>query len=292
MSIVTVKDLFTPVPQGWGVGAFNVNGLDDVLSITQAAEELDSPVILQVSESVARHVGVELVANVCRTAAKAVRVPVAIHLDHCHSADLAVNAMRHGFTSVMIDGSQLPFDGNVALTKQVVEIARHFGVSVEAELGLLGGREDDLVVESETLTNPEEAARFVELTGIDVFAPAIGTAHGFYKGEPKLDYDRLQQIRALVDIPMALHGGTGLTPEQLTELMRWGMAKINVGTELKFVYIEAMRKRLHDRPEEFEPRLVSVDAREAVKTTVKDRIRWFKSDGKASELSAAGGAGR
>lgn len=288
MSLVTLKDLFTPAPDGWGVGAFNVNGLDDALAITQAAEELDSPVIVQVSQSVARHIGVELVAAVCRTAAEAVRVPVVLHLDHCHSVELAVQAMRFGFTSVMIDGSQLPFEENVALTQKVVEFAKHFGVSVEAELGQLGGREDDLVSEDETLTNPEEAAKFVELTGIDVFAPAIGTAHGFYTGEPKLDYERLARIREVVSIPMALHGGTGLTPDQLTKLMGLGMAKINVGTELKFVYVEAMKKRLQEHPEEWEPRALSIDGRKAVTAAVKEKIGWFGSAGKADQIGRTG----
>lgn len=282
MSLATVKQLATPLPQGWGIGAFNANSVDDVRSITEAAAELDSPVIIQISQSVAGHIGVPTIAAACRIAAEAVDIPVAVHLDHCHTVELAVEAMRHGFTSVMIDGSHLPFDENVALTKQVVDIAKHFGVSVEAELGMLSGIEDDLVSENEALTDPEEAARFVELTGIDVFAPAIGTAHGFYKGEPKLDFERLEKIKALVDLPMALHGGTGLSDEQYAKLISLGMVKINVGTELKYRYVQAIKQRLESHPDEWEPRALSKDAREAVKEAVKEKIRIFKSDGKAS----------
>lgn len=282
MALVTIKELMTPLPKGWAVGAFNINDLDDVKAIIQAAEEKRSPVILQVSEGVAKHVGVELVANICCTAAKAASVPVAVHLDHCHSMELAIECMRYGFSSVMIDGSKLPFEENVALTKKVVEVARYFNVSVEAELGLVGGKEDDLVNDDSVLTKPSEAKRFVEETGVDVFSPAIGTIHGLYKGEPKLDIARLKEIASLIDMPIALHGGSGLTPQQFQDCMDNGVTKINVGTDLKYAAVSAMRDYVLAHPEEVEPRNISTAIRNSVAKVTMEKLSWFGSTGKAN----------
>jgi ketose-bisphosphate aldolase len=281
VGLVTTKELLSSCSRDWAVGAFNINNLDDIQAVINAGEELQSPVILQVSEGVAKHIGVELVAAICCTAGNIASIPVAVHLDHCHSASLAIQCMRHGFTSVMIDGSSLPFEENVALTKQVVEVARLFGASVEGELGRVGGTEDDLVVDDASLTVPEEAARFVELTGIDVLAPSIGTLHGTYKAKPHLDFERLQTISERVPVPLALHGGSGLTEEQFKECIRHGIAKINIGTDIKKVQIAATRHYLENNPNKAEPRPLSKTIQVAVSETVKEKIRLFGSMDKA-----------
>lgn len=282
MALVSNKEILQYCDHEWAVGAFNINNLDDVQAVVHAAEELNSPVILQVSEGVAKHFGIEMVAAICCTAGAKASVPVAVHLDHCRSAALAVEAMRHGFTSVMIDGSALPFAENTALTKQVVEIARLCGVSVEGELGKVGGTEDDLVVDEGSLTDPEEAARFVELTGIDVLAPAIGTAHGVYKSAPQLDLPRLAAIAAKVSVPLALHGGTGLSDEQFRGCIKGGIAKINIGTEVKQVQMAAARRYLEESGVKAEPRPLSKAVQAAVLEAVKEKMRLFGSAGQAS----------
>lgn len=283
MALVTVKEILENVSPGWAVGAFNVHNLDDARAVVEAAEELKSPVIMMASQSALNYAGVAYAGSLFRQAAQSVSVPVAVQLDHGQSFELAVQCMRHGFSGVMFDGSHLPLEENIALTKKVVEVARIFGVSVEGELGVLGGKEDDLVVDEEdsALTDPKEAVRFVEETGIDVFAPSIGTAHGFYKEAPRLDFARLQEIRAAVKVPIAMHGSSGLSEDVIKRAIEDGVTKINIGTDLKAVYTGSMREFLHEFPEEHEPRKVFAHARAALQDVVKEKIRLLGSNGKA-----------
>ncbi|MGI6149982.1 MAG: class II fructose-bisphosphate aldolase [Firmicutes bacterium] len=275
MALVTAKELLLSRPPGQAVGAFNVHNMEDVQGVVWAAEELGTPVIVMASESALKYAGVPYIAQLVRTAAEAVSIPIALQLDHGSSFEIAKACIECGFTSVMIDGSRLPFAENAALTRQVVELAHAHGVSVEAELGRVGGKEDDLEVAAQDafLTNPDEAVEFVRQTGIDVLAPAIGTVHGLYKGEPKLDFARLREIARRVDVPLVLHGGSDLPVDALQEAIRCGIAKVNIGTDLKYAVTNGVRAYLKENPEEYEPRKVFAAGREAAKQLVMEKLR-------------------
>ena len=275
MALVTAKELLLSRPPGQAVGAFNVHNMEDVQGVVWAAEELGTPVIVMASESALKYAGVPYIGQLVRTAAEAVSIPIALQLDHGSSFEIAKACIECGFTSVMIDGSRLPFAENAALTRQVVELAHAHGVSVEAELGRVGGKEDDLEVAAQDafLTNPDEAVEFVRQTGIDVLAPAIGTVHGLYKGEPKLDFARLREIARRVDVPLVLHGGSDLPVDALQEAIRCGIAKVNIGTDLKYAVTNGVRAYLKENPEEYEPRKVFAAGREAAKQLVMEKLR-------------------
>ena len=207
----------------YGVGAFNVNNMEIVQAIIEAAEETNSPVILQASQGGIKYAGIEYIAALGKVAAEKAKVPVALHLDHGTDFNQIMLCIRHGFTSVMIDGSRFELEDNINITKKVVEVAHAVGVSVEAELGKIGGTEDHISVsEAEaTFTDPDEAVRFVEETNVDSLAIAVGTAHGVYKGEPKLDFDRIKIIKERVNIPLVLHGSSGVPSEAIKGCIPW-----------------------------------------------------------------------
>ncbi|NLV91952.1 MAG: class II fructose-bisphosphate aldolase [Firmicutes bacterium] len=289
MPLVTVKELLTPQPQGWAIGAFNVHNLEDVQAVVWAAEALKAPVILQASQSALTHADPAYISGIVHAAAKLTDLPIALQLDHGRSYALALDCMRKGFTSVMIDGSALPYEENVALTRRVVEAARHYGVSVEGELGIVGGKEDDISVREDqaVLTDPEQARDFIERTGIDIFAPAIGTAHGLYKGTPRIDFDRLQAIRSQVDVPLVLHGGSDLPESVIKRVIALGVTKINVGTDLKYAITDGIKEFIKANPEEFEPRKVFGAARAKGQQLVTEKIKLFGSEGKAQIIAAS-----
>jgi len=212
-----------------------------------------------------------------------VDIPIALHLDHATSYQQVVECIRAGYTSVMIDGSKLPYDENVALTRKVVELAHYAGVSVEAELGKVGGTEDDLTVDEReaTFTVPEEAVKFIEDTGVDYLAIAIGTAHGVYKWEPKLDLERLKKIRSMVSVPLVLHGASGVPDDGLRDAIACGINKINLATDLKIPMARAIRDIFMVDPDEDDPRKYLGAAREAVEAVVRDKIRVIGCNGKA-----------
>ncbi|HHY10305.1 MAG TPA: class II fructose-bisphosphate aldolase [Firmicutes bacterium] len=286
MALVTVKEILTPKPAGWAVGAFNVHNLEDVQAVVWAAEKLEAPVIIQVSESALKYAGAAYISKIVQVAAGEAAVPIALQLDHGKSFELALKCMKLGFTSVMIDGSHLPFFENAALTKKVVAAARDYGVSVEGELGRVGGKEDDLDLAAGDayLTEPNKAAQFVAETGIDLLAPAIGTLHGLYPGEPKIDFARLREIRKLVEVPLVLHGGSDLPRAIIEEVISSGVEKINVGTDLKYAVTNGIREFLERNPEEFEPRKVFGAARLKAEELVSKKIKLFKSVGMAKRV--------
>ncbi len=281
MALVTAKEILTPRPRGWAVGAFNVHNLEDTQAVVWAAEKLQTPVIIQVSENALNYAGAPYISRIVQVAAGQAAVPVALQLDHAKSFEVALQCMRLGFTSVMIDGSHLPFAENVALTKKVVEAAKDFGVSVEGELGMVGGKEGDPLDSQDYLTDPEQALEFVHTTGIDLFAPAIGTQHGRYPGEPNIDYERLERIRDLVPIPLALHGGSDLPTEVIIRLIDCGVEKINVGTDLKIAITSGLREFLQAHPSEHEPRRVFAAARARAQEVVMEKMRLLGMVGKA-----------
>ena len=213
MSLVTLKEILAGTRENqYAVGAFNFSCPEDAEGIIMAGVEKNAPVILMVSMNALKYNGLKATVGMIKGMAEAVDIPVCLHLDHATDYDLIKECIREGFTSVMIDASKKPYEENIADTRMIVEYAKEYGCSVEAELGMLGGREENVVVEeaSAAMTNPEDVPRFVEETGIDALAVAIGTAHGFYKAEPKLDFERLEQIVKLTDCPLVLHGGTGV----------------------------------------------------------------------------------
>jgi len=284
MSFVPVDVLLKDAAAGgYAVGAFNCNNMEIVQAIARAAEAEKSPVIMQASQGAIKYAGIGFIVAMAREAAESVSVPVALHLDHGIGFDQIMWCIRSGFSSVMIDGSKLPLEENIAITKRVIACAAPLGISVEAELGKIGGTEDDVsVTEREAmLTDPSEVKYFVESTGVGSLAPAVGTAHGRYKGIPKLDFDRLAKIRSLVDIPIVLHGSSGVPDDQITEAIKLGVRKVNIDTNIREAFVEAARKIIMADPNEIDPRKILGPARDAAVEIIREKIRLFGSSGKA-----------
>jgi fructose-bisphosphate aldolase class II len=268
---------------GYAVGAFNCNNMEIVQAIIEAAEAEQAPVILQASQGAIKYAGLNYIMAMARTAAENASVPVAMHLDHGTSFEQVMQCIRYGFTSVMIDGSKYPLEENIALTKKVLDVARAVGVSVEAELGKIGGTEDDITVSEKeaSMTDPEEARYFVEQTKVDALAIAIGTAHGQYKGEPKLDFARLQRVRELVDVPIVLHGSSGVPDEAVKKAISLGVRKVNIDTNIREAFVGGIRESLAHNPKEIDPRKILAPAKKAMVSIVREKISLFGSSGKA-----------
>ncbi len=267
--------------EGYAVGAFNVENMEMVQAVVAAAEELRAPVILQTTPSTVRYGGLEYYYAMAAAAAKKAAVPVAIHLDHGESFDLAMQALRVGYTSIMIDGSHHSFEDNIAVTRSVQDACAPSAVSVEAELGMVGGKEDDLESSGDVYTNPQQAAEFAARTGVGSLAVGIGTAHGVYQGTPVLDVNRLSEIRAAVSIPLVLHGASGLSDESVQECIRRGICKVNFATELRIAYSDAVKAVLQEKPNTFDPKVYSKAGREAVQKLVMGRMKVCGCAGKA-----------
>ena len=280
MAFVSSLEMIQKAQQGgYAVPAFNAENLEMVQAIIAAAEEKKSPVMIQTTPPTAKYLTLEAMVGMTRALAEKASVPVALHLDHCSNFDDVMKALRAGYTSVMIDGSKLPFEENIALTKRVVEAAMPMGVTVEAELGTVGGKEDN-VSAGIAYTDIEEAKTFVEKTNVDIFAVAIGTAHGFYKGEPMLYFERLTAIRNQVSTPLVLHGGSGVPDEKVQETIRRGMSKVNFATELRAAATKAVREALKDEAI-IDPKKFMGPARDAVKALCIEKIRVCGSENKA-----------
>jgi len=304
--LVTNSDLMVPArKKGYAIGAFNVQNLESMSAVAEAATEEKSPVIMQITPSVIKYAGLAYISNLVKTAAQLVPVPISMHLDHGEDFDTSVKCIAAGFSSVMIDGSFLSFEENVAVTKRVVGVAHPKGVSVEAELGKLAGVEERSVAEKDAiLTDPEAAVEFVERTGVDTLAVAIGTSHGAYKfkNEAKLDLERLKIISEKIGIPLVLHGASsvpqeivekankhgaelsgakGIPEEQIKKAIALGIAKINIDTDLRLAFTATVREVLTNSPKNFDPRKILGPAREAMKEVAKGKMRLFGSTGKA-----------
>ncbi|MFX0197442.1 MAG: class II fructose-1,6-bisphosphate aldolase, partial [Candidatus Hodarchaeota archaeon] len=291
--LVTNKILLsTAMTKGYAVGAFNINNLETLLAIVEGSVEERSPVIVSVTPSAIKYAGLEYLANLVKTAGISSPVPIALHLDHGKDFETVSKCVDAGFTSVMIDGSHLNFEENISLTKRVVVLAHSKGVSVEGELGRLAGVEESTVEEKEAiLTDPKAAEEFVERTGLDALAVAIGTSHGAYKfkAEPKLDFERLKAIRKRVRVPLVLHGASGVPSWIVEKAVRYGaelggakgipdvhigkavslgISKINIDTDLRLAFTSAVREILATSPKEFDPRKILGPAKETVKEVV------------------------
>ena len=279
MPLVTSKEMLLKAQEGgYAVGAFNAENMEMVKAIIQAAEELKAPVMIQTTPSTVKYGTVDTYAAI--VAAKA-SVPVCLHLDHGSSFELAMQAIHAGYTSVMIDGSKLDFEANIAETKRVADVANALDIPCEAELGKVGGKEDDLEAEADTNTDPQEANEFVERTGVTSLAVAIGTAHGFYVGTPVLDKERLSEIREVVDIPLVLHGASGLSDEDVSDCVKRGICKVNFATELRAAYSKAVKEFLEEKPDTIDPKAYGKTAIAAVKELVMARMKVCGCDGKA-----------
>ena len=267
------------------IAAFNIHNLETIQAVVEGAYALRAPVIIQTTPGTLKHAGVEYIGAMVKQAADLYDIPIALHMDHCPSFETIVACIRNHYTSVMIDGAHLPYSENVKLVSDVVRMAHAVGVQVEGEIGRISGVEDDLFVNHEeaALTVPEEAKQFVADTGIDTLAIAIGTAHGMYKGEPKLDFERLSAIYDLVDVPLVLHGASGVPDASVKEAIRRGIAKINIATELKNPMADAIKKAFSDNPEENDPRKYMGAAKDAVKQMVIQKIRLADCAGLADQ---------
>jgi fructose-bisphosphate aldolase class II len=285
MPLVSMKEMLIKAKaEGYAVGQFNLNNLEFTQAILQAAQAENSPVILGVSEGAARYMsGFKTVVKMVEGLMEdlKVTVPVAIHLDHGSSFDKCKEAIDAGFTSVMIDASHHPFEENIEITSKVVDYAHSKGVSVEAELGTVGGQEDDVIAEGVIYADPKECEELVKRTGIDCLAPALGSVHGPYKGEPNLGFTEMEEIGKITGLPLVLHGGTGIPTKDIQKSVSLGTAKINVNTENQIASAKAVREALAAKPEEYDPRKYLGPAREAIKATVIGKIREFGSSGKA-----------
>ncbi|AVQ18639.1 tagatose bisphosphate family class II aldolase [Fusobacterium mortiferum] len=259
---------------GYAVPAFNCHNLETIQVIVETANELRSPVIIAGTPGTFDYAGRDYIQSIVETAAKKYNIPIILHLDHHTKIEDIEASLKLGTKSVMIDASHHSYDENIAIVKKVVEIAHKFDATVEAELGILGGQEDDLVVNEKDskYTNPQQAVDFVKKTGIDSLAVAIGTAHGLYKEEPKLDFERLKEIRNLVTIPLVLHGASGVPEEAVKKAISLGITKVNIATELKIPFSSKLREYLVTHPEENDPRKYMKDAKKAMAEIVKEKI--------------------
>lgn len=267
---------------GYAVGAFNAENMEILQAVVEAAEETRSPVLLQTTPSMLKYASPELFFGMANALAQKASVPISLHLDHGSSFALAAQCVRAGYTSIMIDGSKLAFEENIRLTRQVVELCSPCKIPVEAELGKVGGKEDDLDGgEGAGLTVPSEAKEFVDRTGIDSLAVAIGTAHGIYKGEPHVDVERLKEIREVVDIPLVLHGTSGVPDDTVRECIAAGICKVNYATDLRIAFSNGVKKVLAEDPDIFDPKKYGKAGRDEVQKYVEQKMDVVGSTGRA-----------
>lgn len=287
MPFVTTLEMLSDARRNrYAVGAFNVENMEMAMAVVRAAEEEHAPVILQTTPSTVKYAGLTVYAGIVRALAEKTTVPVALHLDHGSSAELAFDALKAGYTSVMIDGSREPMEGNIAVTARVVEAARKAGVPVEAELGKVGGKEDDLNGGAGGYTDPTDAVAFVRQTGVTSLAVAIGTAHGVYVGTPVLDVPRLAAIRRALEesglaLPLVLHGASGLTDEAVRDCIAEGICKVNFATELRQAYTKGVEAYIESDPKVFDPKKYGKAGMDRVTELVRQRIRVCGANGKA-----------
>jgi ketose-bisphosphate aldolase len=284
MAYVNMKEMLAAARgRRYAVGAFNIVDAATTQAVIAAAESRRSPVIIQTSVKTVKLYGTAPLVEMIRAMADESRVPVALHLDHCKETEVIEECIRAGWSSVMFDGSGMAFEQNVSTTRQVVELAHPQGVTVEGELGAIVGVEDDIFVSQQDahLADPDQAIEFVDATRVDCFAPAIGTAHGVYKGEPKIAFDRLEKISRRCEVPIAIHGGTGLADEVFARCIELGGAKINVSTQIKHFFRDALEGFFKEHPDDYEPVKSVAYMRDRVREMVERFIDTFGSAGKA-----------
>lgn len=282
MAFVTSKEIILKAQKGgYAIGAFNVENMEMAMAVVAAAEETASPVLIQTTPTTVKYAGLDLYLANVRALAERASVPVAMHLDHGNSFELCMQAYRTGYTSIMIDGSKLPFEENIALTKSVVDACHPGNIPVEGELGKVGGKEDDLVNgDDNPYTDPNEAKIFVERTKVDMLAVGIGTSHGIYKGVPKVNVECLSAIRNVVDIPLVLHGTSGVPDDQVRDCISRGICKVNYATDLRIAFTRGIKTYLGDNPEAYDPKKYNAVGMEEVKKYVMQKMEVVGSVGR------------
>ena len=284
MPLVSMNEFFPKTRANkFAVGQFNMNNLEFAQAIMEAGIIEKAPFIFGVSEGALKYMGIEFTVAMAKAAADKSGLPIALHLDHGSTFEVAMKCIRAGFSSVMFDGSHHSFEDNIRLTKEVVKAAHAMGVSVEGELGTIGGVEDDISVDEEhaSLAKPEEAIRFYEETKVDCLAIAVGTAHGMYKGEPKIHYDIIEKVASAIPVPVVLHGGSGVPDDAIQKSIAVGVGKINVNTENQVACTEAIRAVLNKDANVYDPRKYLTPARNAMVEVVRTKMRLFGSSGQA-----------
>ncbi len=284
MNIVSTKEMLLDARKNnYAIPAFNIHNLETMQAVLEGAYEMKSPIIIATTPGTVNYAGMDFLVNMAEAGAKNFNIPIALHLDHCTDVDFIKECISAGYKSVMIDASKLDYNKNIAITKDVVEFAHKYGATVEAELGKIGGVEDDIIVDEKDayLTDPNMALDFIEKTNIDSLAIAIGTAHGLYKFEPKLDIDRLKEINEVVSIPLVLHGASGVPEESVKQAVRHGICKINVSTELKIAFVKEIRKYLEENPSANDPRSYLTPGKKAIKEIVMYKIKICNSKNRA-----------
>jgi tagatose 1,6-diphosphate aldolase GatY/KbaY len=273
MSFVTSKELLLAAKRGkYAVGAFNAENMEMVKAIIAGASAMRSPVIIQTTPSTLKYASPELFCSMVKEEAENADIPVVLHLDHGNSFELAEKALKAGYSSIMIDGSHEVFEDNIAITRRVVDLAAPVRIPVEAELGKVGGKEDDMSSEG-GCTDTNEAVEFVARTGIDSLAVAIGTAHGIYKKEPHLDIELLKKLQQALDIPLVLHGASGLSDDCVRECVANGICKVNFATELRIAYTKGVKEYLNSDSSVFDPKKYGLSAMKKVETLVMEKIK-------------------
>lgn len=275
--LVTLNDLFKNINKNKvkAYGAFNLHCYEMILPFFQASKEINIPIIMQISTGTAQYIGYKLLADSVKSLSETSGMDICLHLDHCSKEESIKEAIDSGFSSVMIDGSALPIDDNIKLTKRVVEFAHGVGVSVEGEIGTIGGNEDGIKanIDASMYTAPKDALRFYKETGIDAMAISIGTAHGLYKGKANISFEKLKEIKELTNAPLVLHGGTGVSNEDIKKCVEYGINKVNVGTELNATWIEKAKETFKNGKFSDSLRNLLIPANNSVKEVLLDKIK-------------------
>ena len=280
----TFRMLESARKNGYAVAAFNCENMEMIQAIIAAGEEMKAPLILQTTPSTVRYASADLFAANAAAAAKNAAIPVALHLDHGNSNELARDALQAGYTSIMIDGSALPLEQNIAFTKKTADLCAEHGIPVEGELGRVGGKEDDTASSGCGYTDPDEAVRFVKETGISSLAVGVGTAHGIYAVKPVLNPQLISILRELLPVPLVLHGASGLEDSVIQDCVSRGISKVNIATDLRIAYTQAVREYLNGDPNCIDPKKFGAAAREAVKKVVIARITVCGCRNRAGEI--------
>lgn len=287
MALINMKPVLEhALKNKYAVPAFNVCNIEFVETVINTAEEMNSPVIVAIHPVEIEYAGLKNITDLVKNSANNVKVPVVMHLDHGDSLETIINCLVHGFTSVMYDGSMLDYENNVKNMKEVVKVANAVGVNVEGELGAIGGEEGTGYVEkdmtSDQLTNTEQAVDFIERTGIDSLAVAIGTSHGLYTKKPKIDFERLKDIKSKTDIPLVLHGGSSLDDEVVKKTVEYGICKVNIASDLKVGYYAGIKDYIKNNPTDYEPRNIFTYAKRETVKVIREKIKMLGSLNKAN----------
>lgn len=277
--LVTLKELLEEARnEKFAIGSFNLHNMEMLPAFFEAAKESDTPISIQISDGTAKYIGLDLIVAMVKTLAKQEKVKVALHLDHNSDTIFIKKAIDAGFTSVMIDAAHLSLEENIKVTKEIVNYAKPYGVSVEAEVGAIGGAEDGVLIEETSFTNPDDALYFYQKTNVDALAVSFGSTHGQFRSKAKLNFDVLRKIHRAVDVPLVLHGGTGVSYEDIEQLVENGIAKINIGTQLNVQYIETGKETFGKSQLDNSLRKVLIPCNNRVKEIIKEKIYNFNNN--------------